>query len=128
MLLLDTCSLLWLAADQSGLSKSARQHISAHSSELFVSAISALEIAIKHRRKKLVLPVSASKWYARALEVHNIQEIPISGLIAAYSAELPRHHDDPFDRIIIVTAELRDIPILTPDHLIKRYSTVETVF
>jgi PIN domain nuclease of toxin-antitoxin system len=123
--LLDTCTLLWLAAEQSRLSDRARKCIRDHSGSLFVSAISAFEIALRHEHKKLRLPLPPPTWWREALSFHGLREIPVSGEIAATSAMLPPLHNDPCDRLIIATAQVHRLAILTPDSHIRQYSRVE---
>ena len=121
MLLLDTCALLWLASDQSKLSQTAKDEIQSHSDSLFVSAISAIEISVKQKRGKLELPLPSEEWYDAVLEFHGIRELAISGQIASTSVQLPDHHSDPCDRMIIATASLNNMQILTCDQLISQY-------
>ncbi len=121
MLLLDTCTLLWLAADQSKLSKHALAALSEAQTAPFVSAISAFEIGIKNRKGALTLPIAPEAWFERALEAHALIEIPVSGRIAVRSTALPPLHGDPCDRIIIATAQIHSLRIVTPDHLIASY-------
>jgi PIN domain nuclease of toxin-antitoxin system len=81
-LLLDTCALLWLGADPESLSRRAKEALVASPDELHVSAISALEIAIKFAKGRLVLPVPPENWYPRVLQTYRLHEIPVSGTIA----------------------------------------------
>ena len=122
MLLLDTCTLLWLASDVSKLSELAKREISDSRGGLFVSAITAFELGIKHRKGALRLPLAPAKWFAKALEFHGVIEIPVNGAIAADSTVLPAHHSDPCDRIIVATARAKELRIVTPDPLIRAYS------
>ena len=128
MLLLDTCTLLWLVADQAQLSDRARRVLSDNRGMLFVSAISAFEIGIKHRKGALTLPVGPEKWYPAALEFHGLQEIAVDGHIALESTALPPLHADPCDRIIVATARLHHLPVLTPDELIKAYPDIQVLW
>ena len=121
MLLLDTCTLLWLAADPAHLSLRARKGIGVIDERLLVSAISAFEIGIKHSKGALTLPMPPEQWYETALAHHGVTEIPVDGRIAARSAVLPRLHNDPCDRIIIATAQRDGLTIVTPDPLIRKY-------
>ncbi len=126
MVLLDTCTLLWLAAEQSQLSPAAREAIARNAGRLFVSAISAFEIGIKHAKGRLSLPVEADAWFAQVLDFHGLREIPVSGRIAARSTALPPLHADPCDRLIVATALLHDFVIVTPDPLVRSYPGVVT--
>lgn len=121
MLLLDTCTLLWLAADQAKLSRQATTLIVEHGDALFVSAISAFEIGVKHRRGGLVLPMPVSSWIHAVLDFHAVVEIPVDCRIAAASTELPPLHNDPCDRMIVATARVHNLTIVTPDPLITQY-------
>ncbi len=128
MILLDTCTLLWLVSDQTQLSGKARKMIKDNAAALFISSISAFEIAIKVRSGKLKLPLRSDKWYAEAIRCHQISEIPIDGDIALKSAELPQHHNDPCDRFIIATALNNDLTVLTPDKHIKKYKHLKVIW
>ena len=90
MYLLDTCTLLWLASDHSKLSQPALQALAEEETTLFVSAISAFELGIKHAKGALTLPMKPDRWYGEVLEFHGLHEIPVDGRIAARSTMLPR--------------------------------------
>ena len=124
MILLDTCTLLWLAADQKKLSARARSLIAKHAGALFISAITAFEIALKHRKRRLVLPLEPEQWIERALTFHGVAEIPVDWRVAARSTAVDVEHADPCDRIILATAEARDLLLLTPDPLMKACPSV----
>jgi PIN domain nuclease of toxin-antitoxin system len=128
MILLDTCSLLWLVADQGKLTRRGKELLRANADSLWVSAISAFEVATKSRRGALELPMAPRAWYTHALEFHGLKEVPITGEIAACSVELPFHHNDPCDRIIIATALVHGMSILTPNRLIAQYEEAQTVW
>ncbi len=128
MLLLDTCTLLWLVGDQKNISEKAKQEILHHADNLFVSSISALEISLKFKKKLLKLPLSPERWFAKAIELHGISEIPVNGSIAALSGLLPAHHNDPFDRILVATAKINRLTISTPDKYIKAYKEIKTIW
>lgn len=121
-LLLDTCALLWLVADDPKLSVKARQHIAANSESLFVSAISAFEIGVKYHRGKLSLCDEPENWWSRAVAHHGLRVVDASDSIALASTALPAIHADPCDRIIIATAREIGATILTSDPLIAKYS------
>jgi PIN domain nuclease of toxin-antitoxin system len=128
MLLLDTCALLWLADAQERLSDFARRAIVKNAGGIHVSAISAFELGVKTRKRKLVLPLPAGEWYGRALELHGLREIPISGAIAARSASLEAHHNDPCDRFIIATALEFGCPVVTADGIFSSYAGLRVVW
>lgn len=114
-LLLDTCTLLWLAGDQSKLSTKAVQLIAGQPQALYFSALSAWEIAWKHQKGKLTLPLPANEWLNLAIDTHGLREIPVSRQVAITAALLPEHHRDPCDRIIVATGQVHRLTVLTPD-------------
>jgi len=128
MLLLDTCTLVWLDSDPALLSAPARQEIANQAGLLFVSSVSALELAIKIRKGKLTLPMPLENWFPGVLAAHGIQEIVIDWRISTATGALPLLHSDPFDRIIVATAKLKNQTIVTPDQLIRAYSDVRVVW
>lgn len=128
MILLDTCTVLWLCADQRKLSARARKEIEKHPESLFVSSISAFEIGLKNRRGRITLPLPAQRWFDLALESHGIREIEVSARIAILATELPELHADPCDRIIVATAALHELVCLTPDPMIRQYPRVSVAW
>src|SRR5438034_5411001 len=128
MLLLDTCTLVWLDSDPGSLSARARQEISNSTAGLFVSAVSALELAIKIRKGKLTLSMPLERWFPGVLAAHGVSEVLIDWRIAAATGALPLVHNDPFDRLIISTAKLQNYSIITPDPLIHAYPDVRAVW
>jgi len=128
MILLDTCTLLWLASDQKKLSSKAKKEIEKNARALFVSAITAFEIAIKCRNGKLELPLPSLDWFTEAIDFHGIREIPVTSSIAVSSVQLPPLHNDPCDRIIIATSQLNAMKIVTCDKLISQYENAEVIW
>jgi len=128
MLLLDTCTLVWLDSDPALLSATARQEIGNQARSLFVSSVSALELAIKIRKGKLTLPMPLETWFPGVLAAHGIEEIVVDWRVSAATGALPLLHSDPFDRIIIAAAKLNNQSIVTPDQLIRAYSDVSVVW
>ena len=128
MILLDTCTLLWLVTDQTSLSGPARAAIAKSAGSIYISSISAFEIAIKAKKKKLILPLPALEWFKLALSLHGLSEIPIQAEILGQSVALPPHHHDPADRIIIATAQLNGLTLVTPDQHIAHYEGLRIVW
>lgn len=118
-LLLDTCALLWMVGDPAQLSTRARAALFADGAELYISAISAFEIAVKHRKGKLSLPLSPREWFRQVLAEYALRELPITSEIATLAPEIAVPHADPCDRMIIATAQLHGIQIVTSDQLIS---------
>jgi PIN domain nuclease of toxin-antitoxin system len=121
VILLDTCTLLWLASSPDKLSAKAAEAIRASGEFVEVSAISAWEIAWKCAKGHLALGLSPREWFRLALEIQQVREVAITAEIALRAAELPRLHGDPADRFIIATALELSIPVVTPDPYFREY-------
>ncbi len=124
MLLLDSCTLLWLVDQQTRLSSTAVLLLRQNAGDLYVLAISAFEISQKHMAGRLRLPSVPEVWFLRAVQVHGLSELPVTSEIAIRATQLPPLHKDPADRILIATAQSRGLDILTPDRLISAYPGV----
>ncbi len=127
-LLLDTCAILWLAADPARLSDAARDAISANRSDLFVSAISAFEISLKHRKGRLDLGMEPDAWWPRAIAHHGLLVLPVTDEIALASTALPPLHADPCDRIIVAAGAKHGAAIVTNDTLISQYAAATVLW
>ncbi|MFN0076198.1 MAG: type II toxin-antitoxin system VapC family toxin [Prosthecobacter sp.] len=127
-LLLDTCAILWLARDPKRLGDAARQRVAARPESLYVSAISAFEIGVKHRKGKLDLDLSPEDWWKLAVQHHGLQVLPVTDTVALASTALPKLHADPCDRIIIATAAGMHADIVTSDYLIAQYPSASVVW
>ena len=119
-LLIDTCALIWLANKSDSLSVVARLQIE-EADEVFVSAASAWEIALKHSKGKLKLPCDPITWFDHALEVFGIKILPIDYKLLMRSTQLPKHHHDPADRTIIQTALENGLAVVTHDSRFPQY-------
>lgn len=115
-LLLDTEAFIWWDANDSRLGGSARAAIR-NASDVYVSAASAWEIAIKVALGKLKTHRRASQAVADAL----FEELPITFEHADAVAGLPRHHRDPFDRLILATARIEGLTVVSSDVQFARY-------
>ena len=128
MILLDTCTLLWLALEPARLSPVARGAIAGSAGDCFVSAFSAWEIAWKQRNGGLRLELDPSRWFPLALENHSLRELPLTAAITLRMAALPQIHRDPADRFLIATAQEHRLRLLTPDPLIRQYPDLVTLW
>jgi len=121
MLLLDTCTFLWLVFDQPELSETAREQCLDASVELYLSSVSAWEIALRWRLGKLPLTVAPREFVPRYREAHGILELPLTEAAAVYESTLPHLHRDPFDRMLVCQSIEHGLTILTPDAAISQY-------
>lgn len=128
MILLDTCSLIWLVSDQTQFSPPALRAVQDPSQSFAVSAISAFEIGILVRKRRITLSVPPEVWFADACLSQAVRVIDVSWEIALGSTTLPDIHNDPADRIIIASALWNGWPILTPDSKIAAYAGATTVW
>lgn len=119
-MILDTCALLWLAAGGKQLSKEARDRIEG-APVVFVSAISALELAVKCRSGKLKLPVPPMEWFQGIVDHHDLAVEPLHWDVCMAAVDLPPIHKDPCDRFIIATARLRHLAVVTADPVFCSY-------
>ena len=125
-ILLDTQCWLWMVAFPERLSAEARTVIETTEHELFLSAASAWEIAIKHALGKLQLPDPPERFVMTRMTRLRTLPLAIEHAHALRVAVLPPHHRDPFDRLLVAQAQLEQLPILTNDPLFHRYD-VETI-
>lgn len=119
-LLLDTHVFLWLnteperLGDHFALVENPRH-------DRLVSAASAWEIAIKSSIGRLSLPEPAARWMSARLADIGATPVPVEHVHALAVADLPPHHRDPFDRLLVAQAQLLGVPLLTSDRQIARY-------
>ena len=119
--LLDTCTFLWIAVDAPDLSETARDVFRDPDNDVYLSAASAWEIAVKHRLGRLPLPETPQVYVPTLSETHGIESLPISEDETLHLQRLPRLHRDPFDRILVCQAIVRGMVLLTPDAAFEQY-------
>lgn len=119
--LLDTHTFLWWITENSRLSANIYSIVGDGNNELYLSAASGWEIAIKAGLGRLQLPANPAKFIAEQVLINSIIVLPIQMSHALYVYNLPAHHNDPFDRMLIAQAKLEDLTILTADPLIAKY-------
>jgi len=114
-LLLDTHVFLWWDQHSSTLSAIARAAIEETRNNVFVSAASVWEVAIKRRRGKLTFPGSVSA----AIAANGFLELPILPLEAEAAGDLAWPHSDPFDRLLVAQAMHQRLIFVTADETIR---------
>jgi len=119
--LLDTCTFLWVVAGSPELSDAARDLHQSPDSEVYLSAVSAWEIAVKHALGRLPLPEPPEVCIPRLRRDHGIAPLPLDEEAALHLARLPSLHRDPFDRMLVCQAIVGGMVLLTPDPSILQY-------
>ena len=126
--LLDTCGLLALIRGGDEFSSGARMAVGAPGATLFLSVVSAVELAIKCGKGKLALSLPIEQWLTLAIQHHRLRLLPLELSPSCASGALPWLHHDPFDRILIATAMQRNLIILTSDRVIPTYPGIQTLW
>jgi len=119
-LLLDTHLLLWVAGDVKKLSKNARKLIENPENELFFSAVSFWEIAIKNGLGRDNFQVN-TRILRRELIDNEYIEIPVTSAHTVELDTLPAIHKDPFDRMLITQSLVEGITLITSDPIVAQY-------
>lgn len=120
-LLLDTQALLWWRHGDRKLGRRAHRAIESEANTVRVSAASIWELAIKSRGGKLRLRDPLAAWMPETLEQRGIGALNVTIAHAIAVANLPDHHADPFDRLLIAQAQLEDLTIVTSDAALEDY-------
>lgn len=113
--LLDTHVLLWYSVSPETLSKTAREFMRDRSNRIYVSSITAWEIAIKLRLGKLTQAQSLHDHYHQRLAQYGFLELPFTSVHALAAGKLESEHRDPFDRALAAQAVSEQLPIITRD-------------
>ena len=119
--LLDTHVLLWALAEEDRLDQATRALLEDPETSVFFSAASIWEIAIKARLGRVDFAVRPAD-IAHAARDTGFEELAIRSAAAALVAELPLHHRDPFDRILVAQAITEPLRLYTADPLLRPYS------
>lgn len=124
--LLDTHALLWWLVDPDRLSARAREVIGGDA-ELFWSAASSWEVAIKTALGRIKLPEPPRSLIPKMLREQAIRPMDVTQAHALTVADLPLHHRDPFDRMLVAQASLEKLVVLSADKIFLEYG-VEVVW
>ena len=120
--LLDTSALLWFVTDDYRLSNVARSVIEDPGSDMYFSLASVWELAIKaNLGRGLDLPRPFAEFIDIELQAERIQILNIELAHLKNVANLPLHHRDPFDRLLIAQSQVENIPVITSDAAFDRY-------
>lgn len=123
MILLDThIWVRWLIAENIG---SELIDLIENSEEVCVSSISCWEVILLAKRGRITLPVSAEQWIETGLHEAQTTCLAIDRQIAVLAADLPDHHRDPADRIIIATAIINGAQLISFDKMFHKYDELK---
>ncbi|MBF0199483.1 MAG: type II toxin-antitoxin system VapC family toxin [Planctomycetes bacterium] len=120
-LLLDTCGFIWLSQGGGRLTKETVKLID-QANFVYVSSISAWEIGFLHAKKRITLPMEPEDWFEQVCEEQNVALLNITADIALRANRLPWYHKDPADRLIISTAHINNLSIVTQDQKFQEYN------
>ena len=120
-LLLDTFTFVSLVSDPYKLGGTARAVLDDITNRLFLSDASVLEICLKYNDGTLEMPEAPRSWVKKQCEIWQVRSLPITREHSFRLSELPYHHDDAIDRILVATALAEELPIVTEDENIKKY-------
>ena len=128
MTLLDTHTFVWLASNQKELSAKAAVAIKKDLDSLFISVVTAWEIALLYKKGRLHLALPPPEFVERAIRHHGVQELPLTREVSMASVSLPDIHNDPFDRILLAEALQHRCRLVTKDTKIPLYPGVVTIW
>lgn len=120
-ILLDTCAFLWLTTDAPELTEKARLLFQDTRNDVYLSSVSLWEIMVKNKLGKLPLPENPEKFIVDQCSKHLIESLPLDNHAVFYLKDLPDHHRDPFDKMLICQAIAHDLTLLTSDKMIMQY-------
>jgi len=119
--LIDTHCWLWSVSAPHRLRAAAAELIEDAENTVVFSAVSALEIAIKVSLGKLQLPEPATKFVESRLRGLGMTSLPIYLSHALRVGDLPQHHGDPFDRLLVAQSQIEGLALMTADAAIAAY-------
>jgi len=123
-IVLDTHIWLWWVNEDIALNKNRKEQIES-SDVVIVSAISCFEVAWLDRHGRIVLPCERAIWFEKALTGSGVTLAPITAGIASVAVDLPEHHRDPQDRLIIATAIAYNAYLISVDSKFPNYVELE---
>ena len=120
-LLLDTHTFLWFVNNSPGLTTQARDLLEDEFNELYLSAASAWEMAIKSSMGRLQLPAPVVTFIPTQLQINDIHWLPIEFAHLGVVETLPFHHKDPFDRLLVAQSLAEQMPLVSGDPKLDAY-------
>ena len=118
--LLDTHVWLWMVKDPSRIPEPLLNKLRT-ATTLHLSVACIWEIAIKHALGKLPLPSDPERFCSEHMRRSGVRSLPLQASHALRAAALPRHHNDPFDRLLVAQAQIENLPLVSTDSIMKTY-------
>ena len=119
--LIDTHCWLWLCVSPERLSQKTLERLARSDTDRLLSAASVWEMVIKYDLGKLPLPIHPRDFVPTRLDATQTEVLEISSAHALRISDLPNHHRDPFDRMIVAQALVEGARLLTADHALEAY-------
>lgn len=119
--LLDTNIWIWLNGMPEKIGADVLRVIERPQCNLFLSAVSGWEVAVKYAAGKLTLPRAPEQFFAERIQALGIEIVPIELRHTFAAANLPMHHRDPFDRLLVAQAQLENLTLISADQMLKKY-------
>jgi len=120
-LLLDAHTLIWAVDSPFQLGPSAVVALQLPTNQLLISAGTIWELAIKVGIGKLVLSLPYRQWMSQVMRDLDLEILPLTVEYAATQSQLPMHHRDPFDRLLVAQAQVEKIPVISCDEALDAY-------
>lgn len=131
MIVLDTHAWVWWISNPELMSDKARDLVdeAAHKQAIYISSISAWEVAMLTTKGRLRLNMELADWITASEGLPFLNFIPVDNRIAIRAVSLPgAFHQDPADRIIVSTALTMNVPLITKDEKIQSYAHIEALW
>ena len=119
--LLDTHCWLWLQTEPERFPDTLLNTLADRSVDLFLSAASAWELGIKYAAGRIPLPEPPAAYVPQGMRRSGTRELPVSHAHALAAADLPLHHRDPFDRVLVAQSRIESLVLVTADRVLERY-------
>jgi PIN domain nuclease of toxin-antitoxin system len=120
-LLLDTHALIWWMSGEAGLSRAAEAAIREGGNKVFVSAVSAYEIALKHGMGRLPQAAPLAERFETEVELEGFDILPITPREASQAGRMDNAHRDPFDRLLIAQGLLNELTLVSNERLFDSF-------
>lgn len=120
-ILLDTCTFLWWMTSPDDVPQRTLALLRDPENEVVLSAVTGWEIAIKRTLRRIEIPGTTSAFLTDAIARHDLVVLDVTMHHAVAAGELPLHHKDPFDRLLVAQARLEGLSVASPDRVFRRY-------